>query len=142
MCQMIRESDMTIKEALNKILTETKLEFPDFEIIEKKDSTLMKVIDVCLKVITLGQMNKFMTGFITTLGQKVYVTDSWKQGSLIRQTEILRHERIHMRQAKKYGRFLFSFLYLMVPLPAGLAYFRKKFEQEAYEESMRALSSM
>ena len=139
MCQMIRESDMTIKEALNKILTETKLEFPDFEIIEKKDSTLMKVIDVCLKVITLGQMNKFMTGFITTLGQKVYVTDSWKQGSLIRQSEILRHERVHMRQAKKYGRFLFSFLYLMVPLPAGLAYFRKKFEQEAYEESMRAL---
>lgn len=136
---MIRESDMTIKEALNKILTETKLEFPDFEIIEKKDSILMKVIDVCLKAITLGQMNKFMTGFITTLGQKVYVTDSWTHGSLIAQAEILRHERVHMRQARRYGRFLFSFLYLMVPLPTGLACFRKKFEQEAYEESMRAL---
>ena len=104
---MIRESDMTIKEALDKILTETKLEFPDFEIIEKKDSTLMKVIDVCLKIITLGQMNKFMTGFITTLGQKVYVTDSWKQGSLIGQVSILRHERIHMRQAKNTEDFYF-----------------------------------
>jgi hypothetical protein len=127
------------KEELDKILAETKIEFPDFEIIEKKDSTLMKVIDVCLKIITLGQMNMFMTGFITTLGQKVYVTNSWKQGSLIGQASILRHERVHMRQAKKYGRFLFSFLYLMVPLPIGFAYFRKKFEQEAYEESMRAL---
>lgn len=138
---MIREIDMNmmIKEALDKILVETKIEFPDFEIIEKKDSTLMKVIDVCLKIITLGRMNKFMTGFITTLGQKVYVTDFWKQGSLIGQVEILRHERVHMRQARRYGRFLFSFLYLMVPLPAGIAYFRKKFEQEAYEESMRAL---
>ena len=132
-------NNMLNKQALDKILADIKMEFPDFEIIEKKDSTLMKLIDVCLKIITLGQMNKFMTGFITTLGQKVYVTDSWKQGSLIGQAEILRHERIHMRQAKKYGRFLFSFLYLMVPLPIGLAYFRKKFEQEAYEESMRAL---
>jgi hypothetical protein len=44
-----------------------------------------------------------------------------------------------MRQGKKYGRFLFSFLYLLFPLPVGLAYFRKKFEQEAYEESIRAI---
>ncbi len=27
----------------------------------------------------------------------------------------------------------------MVPLPGGLAYFRKKFEMEAYEESLRTL---
>jgi hypothetical protein len=43
-----------------------------------------------------------------------------------------------MRQAKKYGRLLFSLLYLVVPFPVGIAYFRKKFEQEAYEESLRA----
>ncbi len=95
------------KEELDKILAETKIEVPDFEIIEKKDSTLMKVIDVCLKIITFGQMNMFMTGFITTLGQKVYVTDFWKQGSLIGQASILRHERVHMRQAKRSEDFYF-----------------------------------
>ena len=86
-----------------------------------------------------AQMNKFMDGFITTLGSKVYVPKRWEKDSLVGKVEILRHERIHMRQAKKYGRFLFSFLYLMVPLPGGLAYFRKKFEMEAYEESLRTL---
>lgn len=121
------------------LLVEVKKEFPDFDIIKKSDSKLMKLIDICLKVLTFGQMNKFMTGFITTIGAKVYVHDSWQDSSLASKSEIIRHERIHMRQAKKYGRFLFSFLYLMFPLPGGLAYFRKKFEQEAYEESMRAL---
>ena len=122
-----------------KLLAETKAEFPDFEIIQKKDSFLMKLIDVCLKIITLGQMSKFMTGFITTLGVKVYVHDSWQDNSIASKSEIIRHERVHMRQAKKYGRFLFSFLYLLFPLPGGLAYFRKKFEQEAYEESIRTI---
>jgi len=121
------------------LLVEVKKEFPDFDIIKKSDSGLMKLIDICLKILTFGQMNKFMTGFITTIGAKVYVHDSWQDSSLASKSEIIRHERIHMRQAKKYGRFLFSFLYLLFPLPGGLAYFRKKFEQEAYEESIRAI---
>ena len=130
---------MAVKEDYENLLVEIKKEFSDFDVIKKQDSTLMKVIDICLKVITFGQMNKFMNGFITTLGTKVYVPDSWDENSLVGKVEILRHERIHMRQAKKYGRLLFSFLYLMVPLPGGLAYFRKKFEMEAYEESLRTL---
>ena len=45
-----------------------------------------------------------------------------------------------MRQKKKYTSFGFSFLYLFFPLPIGLAYFRKKFEMEAYAESIRSLA--
>ena len=52
---------------------------------------------------------------------------------------VLRHERVHMRQRRKYTMPLFSFLYLFFPLPIGLAYFRAKFEWEAYEETMRAV---
>ena len=130
---------MAIKEDYETLLVEIKKEFPDFEMIKKTDSKLMKLIDVCLKVITFGQMKTFMTSFITTLGAKIYVIEKWESTRLVDKVEILRHERVHMRQAKKYGRFLFSFLYLLFPLPIGLAYFRKKFEQEAYEESIRTI---
>jgi len=130
---------MQIEQEYKKVFEEIKSEFSDFEIISKNNSVLMKFIDAGLKIITLGQMKTFMTRFITTLGNKVYVPADWDMYSLVGRIEVLRHERIHMRQAKKYGRFLFSFLYLMVPLPGGLAYFRKKFEMEAYEESLRTL---
>jgi len=127
------------KEEYQKILNETTNEFPDFEILPKKESKLMKVIDIALKIITFGQMKNFMTGFITTIGNKVYVPETWDNNTLTSKAEIIRHERIHMRQAKRYGRFLFSLLYLALPLPTVFAYFRKKFEQEAYEESLKAL---
>lgn len=130
---------MAIVKDYEKLLKETKEEFLDFEILQKKDSKLMKALDAILKVITFGQMKNFMTGFITTIGNKVYVPDTWQNAALTSKAEIIRHERVHMRQAKRHGRFLFSFLYLMIPLPLGVAYFRKKFEQEAYEESLRAL---
>lgn len=129
----------TLDEKYAKVVVDTKEEFPGFEIIQKKNSGLMKVIDIALKVITFGQMKTFMTGFITTLGEKVYVNEGWDSLPLANKAMVLRHERVHMRQARKYGRFLFSLLYLVVPFPVGFAYFRKKFEQEAYEESLRAL---
>lgn len=128
-----------IQEDYNVLLSELKSEFSDFEIRYKRDSRLMKAIDICLKILTFGQMKNFMTGFITVIGNKVYVPDSWENSTYTSKTEIIRHERVHMRQSKKCGRFLFSFLYLVVPFPIGIAYFRKKFEQEAYEESLKAL---
>jgi len=121
------------------LVLEVKKEFPDFLILPKDKSALMKFIDVSLMMITFGQMKNFMTGFITTIGNKVYVPDSWDKHTFSSKAEIIRHERIHMRQSRKYGRLLFSFLYLACPFPVGIAYFRKKFEQEAYEESLRAL---
>lgn len=119
------------------LITEIKEEFPDFRIEKKSESQLMVIIDALLRIITFGQMRMFMDKFITTLGNTIYVSTEWDNGSIPNKMSILRHERVHMRQARKYGRFLFSFLYL-AGLPAGLAYFRKKFEQEAYEESLRA----
>ena len=130
---------MNIEEVYKVLLLEIKSEFPDFEIIEKEKSVLMKFIDTALKIITFGQMKLFMTGFITVLGNKVYVPSSWKDATVTSKAEVIRHERVHMRQSKKYGRVLFSILYLLVPFPLGIAYFRKKFEQEAYEESFRAI---
>lgn len=130
---------MEIEEDYKTVLKSTKSEFPGFVIIQKRDSFMMKAIDVILRGITFGKMKNFMTGFITTIGQKVYVPETWDYYDTVDKLEIIRHERVHMRQARKYGRVLFSIMYLFLPLPGGLAYFRKKFEMEAYEESLRTM---
>ena len=128
---------MAIIEDYNAVIAATQSEFPGFKLIPKRESLLMKTINVLLKVITLGQMKDFMDNYTTTLGQKVYTPSDWDDYSYVEKLSIVRHERVHMRQAKKYGRLLFSLLYLLAPLPVGVAYFRKKFEQEAYEQSLR-----
>jgi hypothetical protein len=119
------------------LVAEVKEEFTDFEIKNKSESSLMTAIDIFLKIITFNQMDSFMKNFTTTLGNKIYVPSGWDKYSLIDKSAIILHERVHMRQARKYTRPLFSFLYVAA-LPLGFAYFRKKFEQEAYEETLRA----
>jgi hypothetical protein len=113
-------------------------EFPDFKVVPKAESSLMKVINVFLLVVSFGRMKQFMTSFATTIGTTVYVTDGWKTSTDQSKAILLRHERVHMRQAKRLTRPLFSFLYLFCFLPVGLAWFRARFEREAYEESFKA----
>lgn len=124
--------------AYSETLKDIRAEFKDFKVVPKSESRVMRLIDFVLKVITFGQMKIFMTGFITTLGTTVYVPKSWDETNEILRVITLRHERIHMRQARKYTRPLFSFMYLFL-LPSVWT-FRAKFEMEAYEETMRSLS--
>ena len=49
----------------------------------------------------------------------------------IARTVLLRHERVHLRQRRRYGFLPFAILYLIPLLPLGLAYFRARFEWEA-----------
>jgi hypothetical protein len=128
------------RQTLDELLAEITKEFPTFELIPKSGSTFMKVLDFLLKLITFWQMNSFMTTFTTTIGEKVYTSSSWEVLTEVSKIITLRHERVHMRQKKKYTSFGFSFLYLFFPLPIGLAYFRKKFEMEAYAETIRSLA--
>lgn len=130
---------MTDADKLRALTREISDEFPAFCIVKKQDSRFMKMIDLVLRVITLGKMSTYMTDFITTMGTTVYVPEYWDQMPETSRMTVLRHERVHMRQARQYGRLWFSLLYLLVPLPLGLAYFRMKFEREAYEESIAAM---
>jgi hypothetical protein len=114
-------------------------EFPDFKIVPKSSSKLMRAISNFLKFVTFGKANKFMTSFITTIGTTMYVPDNWDQHSEFSRYEIVSHELIHMRQARRYGMILFSLLYIFLPLPLGFAWFRTRFEMEAYEESLRII---
>lgn len=123
----------------NSIINEIKLEFPKFKVVCKSDSWMMKVIDIFLKIVSFGQANKFMTVFVTTIGNTIYVPNSWDTLDDVFKISVLRHERVHMRQSKKYWFPFYSFLYLFVFFPVVFAWYRKKFEQEAYEESLRAM---
>lgn len=121
------------------VKADIRKEFPDFKLVPKEQSGLMKAANIALKIITFGQMKSFMTTFTTTMGYTVYTPRNWEKRSAASRAVTLRHERIHMRQRKKYGWFGFGFLYLFVFFPIALAYFRMKFEKEAYEESLRAV---
>ncbi len=127
------------RQTLNELVDEIAQEFPDFKLVKKADSKFMKVLDVLLRIITFNQMKTFMTNFTTTIGDTVYTNTEWEKRSEVSRIVTLRHERVHMRQKNRYTSFGFSFLYLFFPFPIGLAYFRKKFEMEAYEESIRSL---
>lgn len=129
---------MLSNENYEKLLVEIKNEFCDFEIIKKSQSNLMKCLNIGLKIITLGFAKEFMNNFITTINNKVYVPDSWDSCSLATKAITLRHERIHMRQIRKFGKIKFSLGYLLFPLPLIFASFRMKMEKEGYEESIKA----
>ncbi len=125
-----------------EVIADTKAEFPDFKVIKKADSRLMSAIGGFLWLVTFGQQNTFMRDYTTTLGNTVYTPTTWEERSDESRTITLRHERVHMRQAKKHGRLLFSLMYLLWPFPVLWASARVKFEQEAYEESLRALAEL
>ena len=121
-----------------ELVAETEVEFPEFAIKLKSDSRLMKACDLGLKLITFWRMQTFMRDFFTTIGYTLYVPEAaWAEMDPPGKACLLRHERIHMRQRKKYG-FLFYLMFLFLPVPTIWAYSRMKFEREAYTESIRA----
>ena len=54
----------------------------------------------------------------------------------------LRHEAVHLRQFRTWTLPVMAVLYVLLPLPLGLAYFRARFEQAAYAETIRAAAEV
>jgi len=121
-----------------QFVAEVKREFPRFRIVRKRDSLLSRVIDVVLRVLTLGAQREFMTRYHTVLWDTLYVPDQWETTPDISRLITLRHERVHLRQRRRYGDVLMTFLYLVPFFPLGLAYGRARIEWEAYVETIRA----
>ena len=119
-------------------IAEIRREFPRFCIIPKRDSRLSRVIDISLKVLTLGAQREFMTRYHTVLWDRLYVPDLWERTPDLARLITLRHERIHLRQRRRYGDLVMIFLYLVPFFPLGLAYGRARIEWEAYTETLRA----
>ncbi|MHA1372516.1 MAG: hypothetical protein ACTSWN_02420 [Promethearchaeota archaeon] len=125
------EADYEYREKYIRLLFQIKKEFPNFDIIHKKDSRFSQM----LGKITFWNRD-FNRRYNTTIGPKIYVSHlyddpqhyTWKS-----KFKLMCHERIHMRQMRKYGLIPFFLVFGLFPLPAKLAYFRRKWEAEAYE---------
>jgi hypothetical protein len=124
------------------LVREILAEFPAFRIVPKAGSPLSVAIDWGLRVITLGAQRHYMTRYHTVIGDTLYVPEGWQAMTDAARVILLRHERVHLRQRRRYGMVPFALLYLLPILPLGLAWFRARFEWEAYRETLRATAEL
>lgn len=128
--------------ALLDLLSELKIE--GIRIVRKRGWFWVALHYIVLAV-TFGGQRNFLKGYYTTIGPWIGVPEGWEARSPVSRYAVLRHERIHVQQARKFGFGnaiaglpLFGLLYLLVPLPLGLAWCRWRFERVAYVEGIRA----
>lgn len=119
-----------------------RAEIPGFRIVRKDRSPMHRVIHHALRVLTFGKMTDYLDGYQTTIGRTVYVTADWESWAADERYATLRHEAVHLRQFRRYTLPGMALLYVFLPLPVGLAWFRARFEQEAYAESIRAAAEI
>ena len=117
-------------------------EIPGFRVVRKDRSAFHRAIHHGLRIVTLGRMSNYLDSFQTTIGKTVYVTSDWDRMSVDRRYVTMRHEAVHLRQFRKYTLPVMALLYVLLPLPMGLAYFRAYFEKEAYAETIRAAADV
>jgi hypothetical protein len=123
---------------LASFIREIEAEFPTFRIVKKSESKFAKLIDLLLKGITFGGQREFMTRYYTVIGDTLYVPPGFEEGDPINVVITLRHERVHLRQKRRLTMVGMTVVYLLLPLPLGLAYGRARLEWEAYTETLRA----
>jgi hypothetical protein len=125
-------------EPLGSFLVEMEAEFPSFRVVKKAESRLCAAIDVALKIVTFGRQRSFLSVYYTVIGDTLYVPAGWDDVDPVNAVITLRHERIHLRQRRRWTLPGMAFLYLVPLFPLGLAYGRARIEWEAYEETLRA----
>lgn len=117
-------------------------EFPRFRIVRKDHSPLHRTIHYALLGLTLGRMRSYLDSYQTTIGCTLYVTCDWDDLDPDERYVTLRHEAIHLRQFRTFTLPGMALLYVLLPLPMGLAWFRAYFEKEAYAETLRAAAEV
>jgi hypothetical protein len=125
-----------------RLIEEIRAEFPAFRIVYKSQSRLSWVIDRALRIVTLGRQRQYLTHYHTVIGDTLFVPSGWDDSSDLDRTILLRHERVHLRQRRRWGLPLMTFLYLVPFFPIGLAWGRARIEWEAYRESLRATAEL
>ena len=130
------------RERSERLIDEIRLEFPAFRIVPKSESGLQRAIDVALKIVTLGGQHEYLTRYHTVLGAVLWVPTMWSEETDAQRYILLRHERVHLRQRRRYGAIGMALLYLLPIFPLGLALGRAKLEMEAYRETLRATAEV
>lgn len=123
-------------------MSDMRAEFPAFCIKDKRGDRLSRAIDRALRIVTLGGQRHYLTRYHTVIGDTLYVPETWEALPDLDRVILLRHERVHLRQRRRYGGALMAFLYLVPFLPLGLAYGRARIEWEAYTETLRATAEL
>jgi hypothetical protein len=123
---------------IERVMAEIREEFPGFRLVYKDQSALSQLIDRALALVTFGAQRTYLREYYTVIGSTLYVPRSWDSVSDVEGAILLRHERVHLRQKRRYTMPLMAFLYLVPFFPLGLAYGRARLEWEAYAETLRA----
>jgi hypothetical protein len=131
-----------VSDRYETLVAQLRQEIPGFRIVRKDQSALHRAIHVALIGVTFGRMRSYLDSYQTTIGKTVYVTSDWDDWPAYERYVTLRHEAIHLRQFRRYTLPVMALLYVLLPLPMGLAYFRARFEMEAYAESIRAAAEL
>jgi len=129
-------------ELSERFVDDLRAEFPAFCIRAKRGDRLSRAIDTALRIVTLGGQRHYLTRYHTVIGDTLYVPETWATLADLDRVILLRHERVHLRQRRRYGGALMAFLYLVPFLPLGLAYGRARIEWEAYTETLRATAEL
>lgn len=130
---------MTSAPLSEAFLARMQREFPSFRLRHKRDSRVQRALGAALRVITLGGMRTYVSAYHTVMLGTLWVSEGWDQMGDLERYVLLRHERIHLVQARRWGVVPMGVAYLLFPLPLGFAYARARIEWEAYEETLRAL---
>ena len=127
---------MSAAEEMERI--ERRMRQGGVRVVGKATSWHQRAIDRLLRVATLGRMDRYLSGYVTTIGRMIYVPDDWASWDLQERVDVLRHELVHVEQFARYGLLPMAIAYLLVPFPVGIAWCRMRLEREAYEETLRA----
>jgi hypothetical protein len=119
-----------------------RAEFPGLRLVDKQGDLLSRVLDVALRVVTLGGQAGYLDRYVTTLGRTIYLPAGFAARDERDRCCVLRHEAVHLRQFVRYGRLGMAALYLLPVLPLGLALGRARLEWEAYAETLRATAEL
>jgi hypothetical protein len=131
-----------VEDRYRALLDEIRAEIPGFRVVRKDRSPFQRAIGAALKVVTLGGQTSYLSHYQTTIGRTVYVTSDWDELPAEQRYVTMRHELVHLRQFRRYTLVGMTLLYLLLPLPLGLAWFRARLEWEAYVETLRAAAEV
>lgn len=121
-----------------RILEELRAEFPQFRLVPKQGNQLSVCIDRVLRVLTFGRLNRYLSEYSTVIGETLFLAAAWDRLDDRARYVLLCHERVHLRQRRRYGNIGLALVYLLPILPVGLALGRARIEWEAYRETLRA----
>ena len=95
-------------------------------ILPKRGSPIMAVAALLLRALGLRE---FTTRYWTTLARTIYFPTSVRDPYA--HPQVIAHELVHVQQWARWGLWLWL-SYVLLPLPVGLAWFRWRWEREAY----------